>query len=73
MTTVENPIKIFSKRNKDEIKNILETLNLTENKNNYFTDKYEIYLENTGQIIRVVKIIFSFLPCSTVDFKAIEQ
>ena len=52
MTTVENPIKIFSKRNNVEFKKILETLNLTENKNNYFTDKYEIYLENTGQIIR---------------------
>ena len=40
----ENPIKKLEKRNKDEIKNILETLKLTENINNQFKDKYKIFL-----------------------------
>ena len=41
-----NPIRKIAKRDEDEFKKILETLNLTENKDNQFTDKYEIYLEN---------------------------
>ena len=72
MTTVENPIKIFSKRNNVEFKKILETLNLTENKNNYFTDKYEIYLENTGQIIRGYVVDF-FMNKTITSFSFVKK
>jgi hypothetical protein len=52
---IENPIQNIGKRNREELKNILETLKFSEIVNNEFTEKYQIFLEKnkiiTGYVV----------------------
>jgi hypothetical protein len=72
MTTVftfENPVKIISKRDEIEFKNVLETLKLLEIENNPFKNKYQIYFMYSFGNKIYNKIIKGYI----IDFKSYES